>query len=67
MEKFLIRYKMNRYEYLRGSKVDKDWNLIFVDAESEDLAMEKLRAVKERSEQGGDSASIHEHEIVPTI
>lgn len=67
MNKFLIMYKMQRYVYMNGSKIDQDWNLVFIVAESQEEALNKLKLKKEFSDRFGDSDIVYEHEFVETI
>jgi hypothetical protein len=52
---------------MNGSKIDQDWNLVFIVAESQEEALNKLKLKKEFSDRFGDSDIVYEHEFVETI
>ena len=58
---------MIRYPYMEDSVTDKEWDFIFVKAESAAEALEKLKENKNVETMGGDSAHVNEYEFVETI
>ncbi len=66
MNQYLIRYKLKTWVYM-GKSFKSKWKLVFVNATSEDEALQKLKDKKEYSEEGGDSRYLTEHEFIETI
>jgi hypothetical protein len=52
---------------MRDIRNDNEWNLIFVKADTKEIALETLKKAKEYSSDGGDSAFLRDHEFVETI
>lgn len=64
---YFINYKLDRYEYLKGSKTDKEFTLVIVEAESETEAIAKLKAKKEYHEEGGDGNYLVKYDFIEKI
>ena len=64
MNQYLILCKFLKYKYLAGSKVDKEWTLIIVNAKSKIVALKKLKAKVEYFGVCGDSKLLQEYKLI---